>query len=160
MMTQRICGLILGAVLGVTTTIGPAAAAERNVVRNIVLVHGAWADGSSWAKVIPLLEKAGLNAVAVQNPLTSFDDDVAATKRAIALQDGPVILVGHSWGGAVITESIFAWPGLGQLTIAAISQRDLPLIQGIVLTFAIVFALVNLVVDLLYAAVDPRIRLG
>ena len=63
-------------------------------------------------------------------------------------------------GGAVLTESIFAWPGLGQLTIAAISQRDLPLIQGIVLTFAIVFALVNLVVDLLYAAVDPRIRLG
>lgn len=63
-------------------------------------------------------------------------------------------------GGAVLTETIFAWPGLGQLTIAAISQRDLPLIQGIVLTFAIVFALVNLVVDLLYAAVDPRIRLG
>ncbi|UXN73539.1 ABC transporter permease [Devosia sp. A8/3-2] len=63
-------------------------------------------------------------------------------------------------GGAVLTESIFARPGSGQLTIAAISQRDLPLIQGIVLTFAIVFALVNLVVDLLYAAVDPRIRLG
>ncbi len=63
-------------------------------------------------------------------------------------------------GGAVLTESIFAWPGLGQLTIAAISQRDLPLIQGIVLTFAIIFALVNLVVDLLYAAVDPRIRLS
>src|SRR3954470_19406963 len=73
-------------------------------VRNVVLVHGAWADGSSWAKVIPLLEKAGLNAVAVQNPLTSFEDDVAATKRAIALQDGPVILVGHSWAGVVITE--------------------------------------------------------
>ncbi|WP_454856269.1 ABC transporter permease [Rhizobium binxianense] len=63
-------------------------------------------------------------------------------------------------GGAVLTESIFAWPGLGQLTITAISQRDLPLIQGIVLTFAVIFALVNLVVDLLYAAVDPRIRLG
>ena len=59
-------------------------------VRNVVLVHGAWADGSSWAKVIPLLEKAGLNAVAVQNPLTSYEEDVAATKRAIALQDGPV----------------------------------------------------------------------
>jgi pimeloyl-ACP methyl ester carboxylesterase len=73
--------------------------------RNIVLVHGAWADGSSWAKVIPLLEKAGLNAVAVQNPLTSFEDDVAATGRAIALQDGPVILVGHSWAGVVITEA-------------------------------------------------------
>jgi pimeloyl-ACP methyl ester carboxylesterase len=63
-----------------------------------------WADGSSWAKVIPLLEKAGLHAVAVQNPLTSFEDDVAATKRAIAQQDGPVLLVGHSWGGVVITE--------------------------------------------------------
>jgi len=74
-------------------------------VRNVVLVHGAWADGSSWAKVIPLLEKAGLKATAVQNPLTSFEDDVAATKRAIALADGPVILVGHSWGGVVITEA-------------------------------------------------------
>jgi pimeloyl-ACP methyl ester carboxylesterase len=74
-------------------------------VHNVVLVHGAWADGSSWAKVIPLLQKAGLKAVAVQNPLTSFEDDVAATKRAIALQDGPVILVGHSWGGVVITEA-------------------------------------------------------
>src|SRR3989442_6029705 len=70
----------------------------------IVLVHGAWADGSSWAKVVPLLEKAGLNAVAVQNPLTSLADDVAATKRAIARLDGPVILVGHSYGGAVISE--------------------------------------------------------
>jgi peptide/nickel transport system permease protein len=63
-------------------------------------------------------------------------------------------------GGAVITESIFAWPGLGQLTIAAISQRDLPLIQGIVLSFGLIFAGVNLIVDLLYAAVDPRVRLG
>jgi len=74
-------------------------------VRNVILVHGAWADGSSWGKVIPLLEKAGLNAVAVQNPLTSLDDDLAATKRAIAQQDGPVILVGHSWAGVVITEA-------------------------------------------------------
>ena len=57
------------------------------------------------SKVIPLLEKAGLNAVAVQNPLTSLEDDLAATKRAIALQDGPVILVGHSWAGVVITEA-------------------------------------------------------
>ena len=80
-------------------------ASAADGVRNVVLVHGAWADGSSWAKVIPLLEKAGLKATAVQNPLTSFEDDVAATKRAIALQDGPVILVGHSWGGVVITEA-------------------------------------------------------
>jgi pimeloyl-ACP methyl ester carboxylesterase len=82
-----------------------AADKEPRGVRNVVLVHGAWADGSSWAKVIPLLEKAGLKAIAVQNPLTSFEDDLAATKRAIALADGPVILVGHSWGGVVITEA-------------------------------------------------------
>jgi len=72
---------------------------------NIVLVHGAWADGSSWAKVIPILEKKGFHVTAVQNPLTSFADDVAATKRIIDAQDGPVLLVGHSYGGAVITEA-------------------------------------------------------
>ena len=74
-------------------------------VKNIILVHGAWADGSSWSKVIPILEAQGLHVVAVQNPLTSLADDVAATKRAIALADGPVILVGHSYGGVVITEA-------------------------------------------------------
>ena len=76
-----------------------------DAVKNIVLVHGAFADGSSWAKVIPLLEGKGYRAVAVQNPLTSLADEVAFTKRIIALQDGPVILVGHSWGGAVITQA-------------------------------------------------------
>ncbi len=70
-----------------------------------MLVHGAWADGSSWAKVIPLLEQKGFHVTAVQNPLTSFADDVAATKRAIDAQDGPVLLVGHSYGGAIITEA-------------------------------------------------------
>lgn len=95
--------LIFAAALATALTAQPAVAADG--VRNVVLVHGAWADGSSWAKVIPLLEKAGLNAVAVQNPLTSFEDDMAATKRAIALQDGPVILVGHSWGGVVISDA-------------------------------------------------------
>ena len=65
-------------------------------VKNIVLVHGAFADGSSWAKVIPLLEARGLHVTIVQNPLYSLTDDVAATRRAIARQDGPVILVGHS----------------------------------------------------------------
>jgi pimeloyl-ACP methyl ester carboxylesterase len=74
-------------------------------VKNIVLVHGAFADGSSWAKVIPLLEAKGYRVTAVQNPLTSLADDVAATKRIIALQEGPVILVGHSWGGAVISQA-------------------------------------------------------
>jgi len=70
-----------------------------------VIVHGAWADGSSWSKVIPLLQAKGLHVVAVQNPLTSLADDVAATRRAIASLDGPVVLVGHSYGGVVITEA-------------------------------------------------------
>src|SRR5438552_5949967 len=79
--------------------------AAAPTVRNVVLVHGAFADGSSWAKVIPLLEARGLHVAAVQNPLSSLADDVAATKRAIANQDGPVILVGHSWAGIVISEA-------------------------------------------------------
>jgi pimeloyl-ACP methyl ester carboxylesterase len=78
---------------------------SNGAVKNIVLVHGAFADGTSWSKVIPRLEAKGYHVVAVQNPLTSLAADVAATKRLIALQDGPVILVGHSWGGAVITQA-------------------------------------------------------
>jgi pimeloyl-ACP methyl ester carboxylesterase len=74
-------------------------------IKNVVLVHGAWADGSSWSKQIPLLIAKGLHAVAVQNPLSSIADDVASTNRLIDIQDGPVLLVGHSYGGAVITEA-------------------------------------------------------
>ena len=74
-------------------------------VKNVVLVHGAWADGSSWSKVIVLLQAKGYNVTAVQNPLTSFKEDVDAAKRAIAAQDGPLILVGHSYGGVVVTEA-------------------------------------------------------
>jgi pimeloyl-ACP methyl ester carboxylesterase len=72
---------------------------------NVVLVHGAYADGSCWAKVIPLLQNAGLTVTSVQNPLTSLDDDVAATTRALDLQEGPTVLVGHSYGGSVITQA-------------------------------------------------------
>jgi pimeloyl-ACP methyl ester carboxylesterase len=86
--------------------ISPAArATAQEKVKTVLLIHGAWADGSSWSKVVPLLEAKGLHVVAVQIPLTSFADDIAATKRAIALEDGPVLLVGHSYGGAVITEA-------------------------------------------------------
>ncbi len=74
-------------------------------VKNVVLVHGAFAEGSSWSKVIPLLQTQGLQVTSVAIPLTSFADDVAATRRAIAAQQGPVILVGHSYGGVVITEA-------------------------------------------------------
>jgi pimeloyl-ACP methyl ester carboxylesterase len=83
----------------------PPAQAAGTGVKNIVLVHGAWADGSSWAKVIPLLQAKGYTVTAVQNPLTSLDDDVSATKRVLDMQNGPVLLVGHSWAGMVITQA-------------------------------------------------------
>ena len=89
---------------------GSASAAEKKTeagtpATTAVLVHGAFADGSSWNKIIPLLQAQGLKVVAVQNPLTSLADDVAFAKRAIDAQAGPVVLVGHSWGGTVITQA-------------------------------------------------------
>src|ERR1700716_2682115 len=85
----------------------PAARAQTAPAKasNVVLVHGAWADGSSWSEVIPLLQAAGLKVTAVQNPLTSLEDSVAATRSALALQDGPTVLVAHSWGGTVLSEA-------------------------------------------------------
>ena len=82
-----------------------SAAADSGAKPTVVIVHGAFADGSDWAKVIPLLQAKGIKVTAVQNPLTSLADDVAATRRAIAAQPGKVVLVGHSWGGTVITEA-------------------------------------------------------
>src|SRR5580765_454745 len=78
---------------------------EQPRVRNIVLVHGAWADGSGWKGVYDILVKDGYKVSIVQEPETSFKEDVAATKRILALQDGPCILVAHSYGGAIITEA-------------------------------------------------------
>lgn len=75
------------------------------VARNVVLVHGLYADASSWSEVIPLLQKAGLHVTAVQNPLTSLADDTEATRRILALQDGPTVLVAHSYGGMVISQA-------------------------------------------------------
>ena len=83
----------------------PRQAAQAFTVRNVVLVHGAYADGSSWSAVIKRLQDAGLTATAVQNPLTSLADDVAHARGVLALQDGPVILAGHSFAGTVITEA-------------------------------------------------------
>ncbi len=74
-------------------------------IQNIVLVHGAWADGSGWKSVYDILVKDGYNVSIVQEPETTFNEDVAATKRVLALQNGPCILVAHSYGGAVITEA-------------------------------------------------------
>lgn len=74
-------------------------------VRNVVLVHGLFADGSCWSEVIARLQEAGINATAVQNPLTTLEESVAATQRALALQDGPTVLVGHSFSGMIVTEA-------------------------------------------------------
>jgi pimeloyl-ACP methyl ester carboxylesterase len=97
---------ILAGGIGVVTALSGVGHAQTqpSPVKNILLVHGAFADGTSWGKVIPILEARGFHVVAVQNPLTSLSDDVNATRRLIALQDGPLILVGHSWGDAVISE--------------------------------------------------------
>src|SRR5438045_5151961 len=82
-----------------------SAQSEKGRVRNIVLVHGAWADGSGWKGVYDILVKDGYKVSIVQEPETSFKEDVTATRRILALQDGPCILVAHSYGGAVITEA-------------------------------------------------------
>jgi pimeloyl-ACP methyl ester carboxylesterase len=103
---KKISKTLLAGIVGVATALSGCTPpqSQQPPVKNIVLVHGAFADGTSWAKVIPILEARGFHVVAVQNPLTSLSGDVDATRRIIAMQDGPVILVGHSWGGAVITE--------------------------------------------------------
>src|ERR1700678_749799 len=79
--------------------------AQNSPVKNVVLVHGAWADGSGWRGVYDILIKDGYNVSLVQEPEISFKEDVAATRRILALQDGPCILVAHSYGGSVSTEA-------------------------------------------------------
>lgn len=110
------------ATLSVTS---PARAAEAlpqdQSVKNVVLVHGAFADGSGWKGVYDNLTKRGYRVTIVQNPLTSLADDVAATKRALERQDGPVILVGHSWGGTVITEAGIDDKVAGLVYVSALS---------------------------------------
>jgi pimeloyl-ACP methyl ester carboxylesterase len=96
-----------------------AAQNQDNRVRNIVLVHGAWADGSGWKGVYNILVKDGYNVSIVQEPETSFQEDVAATKRILALQNGPCILVAHSYGGAVATEAGTDLSVVGLVDVAA-----------------------------------------
>jgi len=102
-MVRFVMALAVAATLGAVQAHAQTATAAE--ARNVVLVHGAWADGSSWSEVIPYLQAAGLKVTAVQNPLTSLSDSVAATRRALAMQDGPTVLVAHSWGGTVISET-------------------------------------------------------
>src|SRR6202041_636252 len=104
-MPRSLCLALLLSTCGTLSAQNSPAPNEEHRVRNIVLVHGAWADGSGWKGVYDILVKDGYNVSIVQEPETSFADDVAATKRTLALQDGPCILVAHSYGGAVITEA-------------------------------------------------------
>ena len=110
---------VAAATVSGTPAVRAATRGPRPAVRNVVLVHGAYADGSSWAKVIPLLQAAGMDVTAVQNPLTSLADDVAATNFALARQDGPTILVAHSYGGTVISETGLAPNVAGLVYVAA-----------------------------------------
>lgn len=103
-------------------------------MKNIVIVHGAWADGSGWQEVHRLLKARGYNVSLVQNPLTSLADDVAATSRVLARQDGPALLVGHSYGGVVITEAGGTDKVAGLVYVAAFApdagESVLGLIEG------------------------------
>ena len=112
MVTRRTFNglLVAGAMSSVVSQVVKAQSVPKakNVAakaKNIVLVHGLYADGSSWVDVISHLQRAGLNVTAVQNPLTSLADDSAATRRILALQDGPTVLVGHSFAGTIISET-------------------------------------------------------
>ena len=99
-ISQSLCIALL-----LTTCCAISAQNDQHRIKNIVLVHGAWADGSGWKGVYEILAKDGYNVTMVQEPETTFKEDVAATKRVLALQDGPTILVAHSYGGSVITEA-------------------------------------------------------
>jgi len=93
------------AIVAALCLVSTAVPASADPLKNIVLVHGAWVDASGWKPVYDILKKDGFNVTMVQEPETSFPDDVAATKRVLDLQDGPTLLVGHSYGGSIITEA-------------------------------------------------------
>jgi pimeloyl-ACP methyl ester carboxylesterase len=115
----------LALLFSAATTPTPAqTASATGPAHNVILVHGAWANSSSWSKVIPLLEAKGLHVVAVELPLTSLEDDVATVKRAIAIEDEPVLLVGHSYGGVVITEAGNDPKVSGLVYVAAFAPGD------------------------------------
>jgi pimeloyl-ACP methyl ester carboxylesterase len=107
MMSRRhfSAALIAGAAASLSATNTIAATSTPTKARNIVLVHGLFADGSCWSEVIPRLQAAGLNVTSVQNPLTTLPEAVASAQRVLARQDGPTVLVGHSFSGMIVTEA-------------------------------------------------------
>jgi peptide/nickel transport system permease protein len=156
----------------IVSAVGMALSGRPEVLLNSLshLVLPALALGVNSAAIISRLVRTSMVEILREDFVrTAYAKGLPRSRVMIrhALRNAllPVISViglrfGIMLGGAVLTESIFGWPGLGQLTIAAISQRDLPLIQGVVLTYALMFALVNLIVDLSYAVIDPRVRLA
>jgi pimeloyl-ACP methyl ester carboxylesterase len=105
MMSRRQCASAVAAGATVALVPGMVRAAKGPSARNVVLVHGLFADGSCWSEVIPRLQAAELNVTSVQNPLTTLDDAVTEAQRVLARQDGPTVLVGHSFSGMIVTEA-------------------------------------------------------
>jgi pimeloyl-ACP methyl ester carboxylesterase len=104
-MSLKTLTLATAAAMALASTANAASPKQAPSAKNVLLVHGGFVDGSGWHQVYDILKKDGYNVTIVQNPTASLADDVAVTKRAIAQQDGPVVLVGHSYGGAVISEA-------------------------------------------------------
>jgi pimeloyl-ACP methyl ester carboxylesterase len=115
--------LVAGAAASFASTRGLAAVATPTKARNVVLVHGLFADGSCWSEVIGRLQAAGLNATSVQNPLTTLPDAVASARRVLARQDGPTVLVGHSFSGMIVTEA-GTHPNVSALVYVAAGAPD------------------------------------
>lgn len=104
-LKNKLTGGLPDTLIGSSAIAGSVEETNAPAVKNVVLVHGAFADGSGWKALYTVLTQKGYNVTVAQNPLTSLEDDVAATKVVLDKQDSPAILVGHSWGGAVITEA-------------------------------------------------------
>ncbi|ASW02426.1 alpha/beta fold hydrolase [Paraburkholderia aromaticivorans] len=115
--------LVVGAAASLISTRGVAGTPGSGKARNIVLVHGLFADGSCWSEVISRLQAAGFNATAVQNPLTTLPDAVASAQRVLERQDGPTVLVGHSFSGMIVTEA-GTHPGVSALVYVAARAPD------------------------------------
>jgi pimeloyl-ACP methyl ester carboxylesterase len=122
-LTNKLKSGVIAATVAISAATGSVNESNAQTVKNVVLVHGAFADGSGYRALYEALTKKGYNVTVVQNPLSSLEADVAATKLALDKQDGPAILAGHSWGGAVITEA-GNHPKVAALVYVAAFQPD------------------------------------